>query len=168
MNSKTEFRFSISIKTSILRAASVSRNSAKTKYLGAADIGHFGETSAACIMRPYGAQQKARTIWTLLLGAIEFKRFPKSTFIGLGPIFVFFLNKLVTTFQGRSQPHSPGWARVPGKSPLSSFFPQILINFSNFSSNFTYFLPHFGPPDGRVAHPGRPWLRHCYISSNDT
>ena len=47
MNSKTEFRFSISIKTSIFRAASVSRNSAKTKYLGAADIGHFGETSAA-------------------------------------------------------------------------------------------------------------------------
>ena len=41
--------------------------------------------------------------------------------------------------QGRSQPHSPGWARVP----LSSFFPQISINFS---SNFTYFLPHFGPP----------------------
>ena len=58
--------------------------------------------------------------------------------------------------QGRSQPHSPGWARVP----LSSFFPQISINFSYFSSNFTYFLPHFGPPGGRVAHPGRPWLRH--------
>ena len=30
--------------------------------------------------------------------------------------------------QGRSQLHSPGWARVP----LSSFFPQILINFSYF------------------------------------
>ena len=28
--------------------------------------------------------------------------------------------------EGRSQPHSPGWARVP----LSSFFPQISINFS--------------------------------------
>ena len=55
--------------------------------------------------------------------------------------------------QGRSQPNSPGWARVP----LSSFFPQISINFS---SNFTYFLPHFGPPGGQVAHPGRPWLRH--------
>ena len=39
------------------------------------------------------------------------------------------------------------------------FFPQISINFS---SNFTYFLPHFGPPGGRVAHPGRPWLRHWY------
>ena len=58
--------------------------------------------------------------------------------------------------QGRSQPHSPGWARVP----LSSFFPQIWINFSYSSSNFTYFLPHFGPPGGQVAHPGRPWLRH--------
>ena len=57
---------------------------------------------------------------------------------------------------GRSQPHSPGWARVL----LSSFFPQISINFSYFSWNFTYFLPHFGPPGGQVAHPGRPWLRH--------
>ena len=56
--------------------------------------------------------------------------------------------------QSRSQPHSPGWARVP----LSSFFPQISINFS---SNFTYFLPHFGPPGGRAAHSGRPWLCHC-------
>ena len=53
------------------------------------------------------------------------------------------------------EPHSPGWARVP----LSSFFPQISINFS---SNFIYFLPHFGPPGGRVAHPGRPWLRHWW------
>ena len=35
--------------------------------------------------------------------------------------------------QGHSQPHSPGWARVP----LSYFFPQILINFS---SNFTIFF----------------------------
>ena len=56
--------------------------------------------------------------------------------------------------QGRSQPHSPGWARVP----LSSFLPQISINFPYFSSNFTYF--DFGPPGGRLAHPGRPWLRH--------
>ena len=46
--------------------------------------------------------------------------------------------------QGRSQPHSPWWASVP----LSSYFPQILINFSYFSSNFTYFLPYFGPPGG--------------------
>ena len=53
----------------------------------------------------------------------------------------------VLLMQGRSQPHSPWRARVP----LSTFFPQISINFS---SNFTYFLPHFGPPGGRVAHPG--------------
>ena len=59
--------------------------------------------------------------------------------------------------QGRSQPHSPGWARVP----LSSFFPQIWIKFSYFSSNCSHFLPHFDPPGGQVAHPGRPWLRHC-------
>ena len=53
--------------------------------------------------------------------------------------------------QGRSQPHSPGWARVP----LSSFFPQILIKFSYFSSNFTSFLPHFGPPGGASRPPGK-------------
>ena len=35
--------------------------------------------------------------------------------------------------QGRSQPHSPGWARLP----LSSFFHQMSINFSHFSSNFS-------------------------------
>ena len=62
--------------------------------------------------------------------------------------------------QGRSQPHSPREAR----DPLSSLFPESLINFSYFSSNFTYFLPHFGPPGGRVAHPGRPRLRHCLPS----
>ena len=58
--------------------------------------------------------------------------------------------------QGRSQPHSPGWARVP----LSSFFPQIWIKFSYFSAHCSHFLPHFDPPGGQVAHPGRPWLRH--------
>ena len=63
--------------------------------------------------------------------------------------------------QGRSQPHSPGWAIVP----LSSFFSQILIIFFLFSSNFAYFLPHFGLPGGRVAHPGRPWLRHWLYTS---
>ena len=54
--------------------------------------------------------------------------------------------------QGRSQPHSPGWARVP----LSSFFPQILINFSYFSSNFYLFSSSFwlsgwaSRPSGKV------------------
>ena len=54
---------------------------------------------------------------------------------------------MVRFTQGRSQPHSPGQA----KGPLTSFFPQISINFSHFSSNFAYFLPHFGSPGGRVA-----------------
>ena len=48
-------------------------------------------------------------------------------------------------WQGRSQPHSPGWAKVPISSPFS----QMSINFSNFASIFSYFLPHFGPPGGR-------------------
>ena len=52
---------------------------------------------------------------------------------------------------------------VPGGQEFHfPHFPQILINFSNFSSNFTYFFPHFGSPGGRFAHPGRPWLHHCF------
>ena len=42
--------------------------------------------------------------------------------------------------QGRSLPHSPGWARVP----LSSFFPQISLIFPPQT-----FYPHFPPPGGR-------------------
>ena len=42
-----------------------------------------------------------------------------------------------------------------GRVPLSSFFPQILINFSYFPSNFTYFLPLFGPPDGLTCPLGK-------------
>ena len=57
-----------------------------------------------------------------------------------------------------AKPHSPGRARVA----LSSFFPQISINSYYFSSNLSYLLPHFGPLGGWVAHPGRPWLRHCW------
>ena len=38
--------------------------------------------------------------------------------------------------QGRIQPHSPGWARVP----LSSFFPQILINFLIFPQTLLIFF----------------------------
>ena len=45
---------------------------------------------------------------------------------------------------------------------LMGLFPQISISFSYFSSNFKYFLPHFGPPGVQVAHSGRPWLRHCW------
>ena len=43
----------------------------------------------------------------------------------------------------RHQPRNPKTAKAENRS--------------SFSSNFTYFLPHFGP---RLAHPGRPWLRH--------
>ena len=63
---------------------------------------------------------------------------------------------------GRSQPHSPGWARVP----LSLIFPQIPIIFSYFASKFPHFLPHFGSPGGQLTHPGRPWLRHCVLVSH--
>ena len=70
--------------------------------------------------------------------------------------FLHFRELLSRCNQGRSQPHSPGWARVP----LSSFSPKFWSFFSYSSSNFSYFLPHFGPTGGRVAHPGRPWLRH--------
>ena len=48
---------------------------------------------------------------------------------------------------------------VPGGQEFH--FPQI--NFSYFSSNFAHFLPHFGPPGGRLSHPERPWLRHCTL-----
>ena len=59
-----------------------------------------------------------------------------------------FTRTIISLCHGRSQPHSPGWARVP----LSSFFPQISINFS---WNFTYSLPHFGPPGGQLAPLGK-------------
>ena len=50
---------------------------------------------------------------------------------------------------------------VPGgKTSTFLIFPQILINLTYFASKFSHFLPHFGPPDGRAAHPGRPWLRY--------
>ena len=63
--------------------------------------------------------------------------------------------RLVHPAQGCSQPHSSGWAKVP--------LPQISINFSYFFSNFTYFLPHFGPPGGRLQGRSQPhspgWAR---------
>ena len=63
------------------------------------------------------------------------------------------------SFQGRSQPCSPGWARFP----LSSFFLKFPSFFSYISSNFPHFLPQFGSPGGQVASPGRPWLRYCLL-----
>ena len=47
-----------------------------------------------------------------------------------------------------------------GKISFFLIFPQIFVIFTYFSSKFSHFLPHFGPPGGRVAHPGRPWLRY--------
>ena len=43
---------------------------------------------------------------------------------------------------------------VPGGQEFHfpHFFPQVWIKFSDFSSNFSHFLPHFDPR--------RPWLRH--------
>ena len=53
--------------------------------------------------------------------------------------------------QDRSQPHSPGWARVP----LSSFFPQIAIKFSYFSSNFYSFSCSFWLSGWASRPPGK-------------
>ena len=66
----------------------------------------------------------------------------------------------ITNFitQWRSQPHSPGWARLL----LSSFFLKFPSLFSYFSLYFPCFCPHFGAPGGRLAHPGTPWLRYCH------
>ena len=50
---------------------------------------------------------------------------------------------------------------VPGGQEFH--FPYFSIDYSYFPSNFPIFRPHFGPPDGRLAHPGRPWLRHWAV-----
>ena len=52
------------------------------------------------------------------------------------------------TIQGCSQPHSPGWPRLP----LSHYFLKFRSIFLIFPQNFSHFLPHFGPPMG---------IRHC-------
>ena len=52
---------------------------------------------------------------------------------------------------------------VPGGQEFH--FPHFFLKFQStfliFPQTLLIFLPHFGPPGGRVAHPGRPWLRHC-------
>ena len=53
--------------------------------------------------------------------------------------------------QGRNQPHSPGWARLP----LSSFFPQVSIDFSYSSSNFFSFSSFFCPSGWVTRPPGK-------------
>ena len=52
--------------------------------------------------------------------------------------------------QGRSQPHSPGWAIVP----LSSFFLKILINFSYFFPKFYLFSSSFWSSGWASRPPG--------------
>ena len=45
---------------------------------------------------------------------------------------------------------------------ISSIFPHFPVA----SLIFLHFLPHFGLPGGRLAHPGRPWwLRHWPLPS---
>ena len=58
---------------------------------------------------------------------------------------------LVFNCQGRSQHHSPGWARVP----LSSFFPQILINFFLFFLKIYLFSSSFWPSGWATRPPGK-------------
>ena len=52
---------------------------------------------------------------------------------------------------------------VPGgqSKNISSTLPHFPKYFAYFSSICLEFFPHFGPPGGRLAHPGRPWLCHC-------
>ena len=52
---------------------------------------------------------------------------------------------------------------LPGGQDQKYFLNHHLFScsFSHFSSNFLHFLPHFGLPGGRLAHPGRSWLCHC-------
>ena len=59
--------------------------------------------------------------------------------------------------QGHSQTLNPGWARKEHFLNFSSF--SCILSY--FSSIFLYSLHQFSSSGGRVAHPGRPWLRHC-------
>ena len=58
--------------------------------------------------------------------------------------------------QGRSQTLNLGWAR----EEHFLIFPHYSVIFFHFSSICPHFLPQFDAPGGRLAHPGRPWLRH--------
>ena len=44
---------------------------------------------------------------------------------------------------------------------ISSIFPHFHVVSLIFPQFFFIFFPHFGLPGGRLAHPERPWLRHC-------
>ena len=43
---------------------------------------------------------------------------------------------------------------------IASIFSSFSYILSHFPSICLYFLLKFGPPGGRLAHLGRPWLRH--------
>ena len=62
-------------------------------------------------------------------------------------------SKGIKVKQGRSQPHSPGWARVP----LSSFYLKFRLIFLIFTQTLLIFFLILAL---QVAHPGRPWLCH--------
>ena len=59
-----------------------------------------------------------------------------------------------------AQPDSQPQVGKRGPFP-HAFLYYFLPVFLNFHS----FLPQFSPPGGRLAHPRRPWLRHCMLPS---
>ena len=117
----------------------------------------FSFVSLLCLFSPFpDSVQFIDSIYHALLFSNTF--FCKAIFFKfISLIYLLFSLISIAVKQGPSQPHSPGWARVP----LSSFYLKFQFIFLVFPQTFTYFLPHFGPPGGRVPHPGRPWLRHC-------
>ena len=75
-----------------------------------------------------------------------------------------------TAFLAHFVAKSGPFGRFGGKAVASLTLPGgqefLFPHFSlKFQSIFPQTLPTFflilGPPGGRVAHPGRPWLRHC-------
>ena len=66
-------------------------------------------------------------------------------------------------YQGCSQPHSPGWARVP----LSSFFHQISIHFSYFFLKLSSFWPSrwASRPPGKALTAPLPSRLQCDIQN---
>ena len=52
---------------------------------------------------------------------------------------------------------------VPGGQEFH--FPHFFLKFWSIFLRTSYFLPHFGLLGGRVAHPGRPWLRHWRLAT---
>ena len=69
------------------------------------------------------------------------------------------LNLLFFNIWTSASPRAVASLAAPGGQE-SSLFLKFWSIFLNFSSNITFFFPHFGPPGGWVAHPGRLWLHH--------